>query len=313
MSEAFEHRPVLLDEVIEGLKIRPDGLYVDGTFGRGGHASAVLERLGPDGRLLAMDKDPEAVAMAQRLFAGDPRFDIEQGSFAGLREVLSARGLIGKVNGVLLDLGVSSPQLDDAERGFSFRRDGDLDMRMNPDAGISAAQWLKDVGEQELAQVFKTFGEERYAKRIARAVVRARQESPLTRTKQLAEIIAAAHPNWERGKDPATRCFQAIRIFINGELEDIKSVLPQAVECLTEGGRLVVISFHSLEDRIVKRFIREQVRGDDFPRDLPVTQSQLQPKLRAVGKGIKPNEEELDRNPRARSSVLRIAEKLQWN
>lgn len=309
MSSEFEHRPVLLDEVMEGLAIRPQGLYVDGTFGRGGHAGAILQRLDKDGRLLALDKDPHAVAAARHRFGADTRFSIEHGSFTQLKQHVSERGWLGIVDGILLDLGVSSPQLDDATRGFSFRLDGALDMRMNPETGISAAQWIKDVSERDLVTVFKDYGEERYAKRIARAVIKARTTQAITGTKQLADIIAQAHPNWEKGKDPATRCFQAIRIYLNNELGELQKTLPQSIECLKSGGRLAVISFHSLEDRIVKRFMREQARGDEFPPDLPIPQSQLHPKLRVIGKAIRPGETEIEQNPRARSSVLRVAEK----
>lgn len=310
MSSTFDHRPVLLNEVIAGLAIQPAGIYIDGTFGRGGHAGAILQQLGTDGRLLAMDKDPQAVVSARQMFESDARFSIEHGSFTELKRHVTERDWVGKVDGILLDLGVSSPQLDDATRGFSFRNDGDLDMRMNPESGVSAAQWLKTVSERDLVSVFKDYGEERYAKRIARAVIKARQVEAITGTKQLANIIAQAHPNWEKGKDPATRCFQAIRIYLNNELGELQSTLPQTIECLKAGGRLAVISFHSLEDRIVKRFMREQARGDDFPPDLPVTQSQLNPSLRVIGKAIRPSEEEVEQNPRSRSSVLRIAEKV---
>ena len=306
----LDHRPVMLEEVLTGLSIQPNGIYIDCTFGRGGHAAEILQRLGPEGRLLALDKDLQAVEAAQRLFENDLRFSIEQGSFARLQEHVTTRGWLGKVDGILLDLGVSSPQLDDAGRGFSFRRDGQLDMRMDTSVGESAAQWIKNVKEQDLATVFKEYGEERYAKRIARAVIKARDDQAIIRTKQLADIIAKAHPNWEKGKDPATRCFQAIRIYINNELSDLQNTLPQALDCLKVGGRLAVISFHSLEDRIVKRFMREQAKGDDFPPDLPIPQSQLSPRLRNIGKVFKPSEEEIQGNPRARSSVLRIAEKI---
>lgn len=310
MASDFEHRPVLLGETIAALNIQRDGLYVDCTFGRGGHAAHILQALGPNGRLMALDKDPQAVEAARERYANEPRFSVKQGSFTNLESCVAEQGWMGNVDGVLLDLGVSSPQLDDAERGFSFRRDGELDMRMDPKSGISAAQWLKTVKEQELTQVFRDYGEERYAKRIARAVINARGQQPITRTKQLADIIAQAHPRWEKGKDPATRCFQAIRIFINDELDELKQVLPQAVKCLKIGGRLAVISFHSLEDRIVKRFIRDQSRGDDFPPGLPIPQALIQPHLRSVGKAIHPGEQEVEHNPRARSSVLRVAEKI---
>ena len=309
MSETYTHRPVLLDEVIEALNIQSSGIYVDGTFGRGGHANAILNRLGEQGRLFAMDKDPQAVAAAKEMFAQDARFSIEQGSFSQLKQHVDARQWMGKVSGILLDLGVSSPQLDDPQRGFSFRLEGALDMRMDTSGGLTAAQWVNEAKETALAQVFRDYGEERYAKRIARAIVTSRSEVPITTTTQLANIIAQANPAWEEGKHPATRCFQALRIFINRELEDIQQCLPQSLDILIKGGRLAVISFHSLEDRIVKRFIRDQARGDNFPPDLPILAAQIQPKLRAVGKAIYPTEEEINTNPRARSAVLRVAER----
>ena len=309
MSETYTHRPVLLDEVIKALKIQSSGIYVDGTFGRGGHANAILNRLGEQGRLFAMDKDPQAVAAAKEMFAQDARFSIEQGSFSQLKQHVDARQWMGKVSGILLDLGVSSPQLDDPQRGFSFRLEGALDMRMDTSGGLTAAQWVNEAKETALAQVFRDYGEERYAKRIARAIVTSRSEAPITTTTQLANIIAQANPAWEEGKHPATRCFQALRIFINRELEDIQQCLPQSLDILIKGGRLAVISFHSLEDRIVKRFIRDQARGDNFPPDLPILAAQIQPKLRAVGKAIYPTEEEINTNPRARSAVLRVAER----
>ncbi len=309
-SAAYAHRPVLLAEVIEGLSIRPSGIYVDATFGRGGHAQALLQRLDAQGVLLAIDKDPEAVAAARKMFADDARFSIEQGTFAMLEHYVQERGWKGRVDGVLLDLGVSSPQLDDPLRGFSFRHDGPLDMRMNPQSGMSAAQWLANAKEAEIISVLRNYGEERYAPRIARALIAARNESPLTTTRQLATIVAAANPAWEPGKDPATRTFQAIRIFINRELEDVEACLPQALEALAPGGRLAVISFHSLEDRIVKRYMRDEARGDRFPVGVPVLATQLQPRVRLVGKAIHAGTQELSENPRARSAVLRIAEKI---
>lgn len=309
MSDTYTHRPVLLDEVLEVLNIRADGIYVDGTFGRGGHARAILSRLGDKGHLFAMDKDPQAVNAARQLAASDARFSIEHGSFAHLEQHIGKRQWLGKVDGILLDLGVSSPQLDDAQRGFSFRREGALDMRMDTSGGLSAEQWINQASETELAQVFRDYGEERFAKRIARAIVNSRAQAPIRTTTQLAKIIAEANPAWEQGKDPATRCFQAIRIFINRELEDLQRFLPQSIPILANGGRLAVISFHSLEDRMVKRFIREQSRGDQYPPDLPVRAAQIKPKLRPVGKAIYPGEQEVDGNPRARSAVLRVAER----
>ncbi|MEO6697627.1 MAG: 16S rRNA (cytosine(1402)-N(4))-methyltransferase RsmH [Gammaproteobacteria bacterium] len=310
MATAKQHRPVLIEEAIAGLAIQPDGLYVDGTFGRGGHARAILARLGSEGRLLALDKDPQAIAVAQEQFLSDKRFMIERGSFAMLKQQVERRGWLGKVSGVLLDLGVSSPQLDDPARGFSFSHDGPLDMRMDPDTGQSAADWLDAASEREIVQVLRDYGEERYAKRIAAAMVRAREVSPICTTQQLAEIVRAAHPAWEKDKDPATRSFQAIRIFINRELDDLEACLPQCIETLAPGGRLAVISFHSLEDRIVKRFMRKEARGGEFPHQLPITSAHFHPTLRLVGKAIHASQAEVQSNPRARSAVLRIAERL---
>lgn len=307
MNDTLQHQPVLLREVLTGLQVKTEGFYVDATFGRGGHARGILERLDPRGKLMAMDKDPQAIAAAQSLFADDPRFAIEQGSFADLK---SSIGQHGQIDGILFDLGVSSPQLDDPRRGFSFSKDGELDMRMDPGTGISARQWISGAKESELVRVFRDFGEERYAKRIARAIVKERRLTEIGSTRQLAEIIARANPAWEKGKDPATRCFQAIRIFINKELDDLRKGLAQAVDILTTGGRLVVISFHSLEDRIVKRFIRDEARGDHYPAGLPVTQQQLNPRLLRVGKAVRPTAQEIKANPRARSAIMRVAEKL---
>lgn len=311
MKQEFSHQPVLLAEVLEGLAILPNGVYVDGTFGRGGHAGAILAELGKDGRLLAMDKDPEAVHSAEQQFGADPRFDIEQGAFTGLGGLLAQHRLQGRVNGLLLDLGVSSPQLDDAARGFSFSEDGPLDMRMDPAAGSSAAEWLEGASEQAISKVLKTFGEERFARRIARAIVAARESEPLRSTRQLAELIAAAVPVHEHNKHPATRSFQAIRIFINHELDDIREVLEQVPDMLAPRGRLAVISFHSLEDRIVKRFIRDAYQGEPPPPEFPLAGMDHVPRLRPVGRAIRATAAEVDRNPRARSAVLRVAERLQ--
>ena len=306
----YSHRPVLLDEVLKALKVLPDGIYVDATFGRGGHAGALLNQLGSDGRLVAMDKDPQAVRRAMELFGADPRFVMRQGSFALLKTLIESQGLLGKVNGILLDLGVSSPQFDDPQRGFSFRHDGPLDMRMNPDEGISAAMWLKTAKEEEIVKVLRAYGEERYARRIARAITEARSTAPIETTGRLAAIVAKANPAWEKGKDPATRSFQALRIFINHELDDLQDCLRQVLDVLAVGGRLVVISFHSLEDRIVKRFIRQQARGDDLPAAVPVTAAEFRPRLRRIGKAITPGAEEILLNPRARSAIMRVAEKI---
>ena len=304
------HLSVLLQPSVEGLNIDPSGVYVDGTFGRGGHSRLILDALGSEGRLIAIDRDPQAVAHAERMFADDPRFSIVYGSFAMLAEVVQQAGLTGRVNGVLLDLGVSSPQLDEAERGFSFTKDGPLDMRMDTGQGESAAAWIARAEAAEIAGVLKTYGEERHAKRIARAIVEARAETPITTTGRLAEVIGRANPSWEKGKHPATRSFQAIRIHINGELEALKACLDRVLEVLAPGGRLAVISFHSLEDRIVKRFMRDQAKGDSFPPGVPVRQEQLRPRLRLVGKAIHADAAEVAANPRARSAVLRVAERL---
>ncbi len=311
MSAGLPHQPVLLTEVLQGLAVRPDGIYVDGTFGRGGHAGAILALLGPRGRLLAMDKDPAAVESAERQFGGDPRFEIEQGAFTMLSRMVAERELNGHVNGLLLDLGVSSPQLDDASRGFSFSMTGPLDMRMDPTSGISAAQWLETASERDIAHVLKTYGEERFSRRIARSIVASRHTTPLQTTGQLAELIAAAVPVREQHKHPATRSFQAIRIFINHELDDIRDVLEQVPDVLAPQGRLAVISFHSLEDRIVKRFIRDEYRGEAPPPEFPLAGMDYHPRLRPVGKAIHPGEVEIRANPRARSAVLRVAERLQ--
>lgn len=309
-SSTLIHQPVLLEEALTALNIKPDGCYVDGTFGRGGHSQEIIKQLGESGKLLAFDKDPQAIAQAETIAANDERLQVKQGSFTQLKQTVEELGWQGKVDGIFLDLGVSSPQLDDAQRGFSFRFDGPLDMRMDPEHGLSASQWLASAEEKDIAQVLFDYGEERYGRRIARAIVEARQEQPINTTKRLASIVAAANPSHEKGKNPATRSFQAIRIFINQELEDLKTCLAQAIDLLAPGGRLVVISFHSLEDRIVKRFIREQCKGDDFPLDLPVMHEQLNQNMKMVGKAIKAGKNELKENPRARSAVMRVAERL---
>ena len=305
-----EHVPVLLDETLTALNIRPKGLYIDGTFGRGGHARAILERLSSKGQILGLDKDPEAFMEGQSLAAKDERFTIEQCSFATLSNVVQTRSWQGKVDGILLDIGVSSPQLDIAERGFSFRKDGPLDMRMNPDEGISAADWLAHASMDEITTVIKTFGEERFGKRIARAIVETREDSPLRTTKQLADLVDKASPFREKNKHPATRTFQAIRIYINNELDDLSVALQQAIDVMAIGGRLTVISFPSLEDRIVKRFFRDQAKGDNLPAHFPITADQLNPSIKLIGKAIKAGEQELADNPRSRSAVLRVVEKV---
>jgi 16S rRNA (cytosine1402-N4)-methyltransferase len=305
----LEHVPVLLEEALQALKLRENGIYVDATCGRGGHTRAILERLGSQGRVLAFDRDPDAVTTVRQRLATDPRLDLQHAPFSQLQSLLTARGLHGHVHGILFDLGVSSPQLDAPQRGFSFRHDGPLDMRMDPTVGTSAAQWLDSAPEEEITRVLHEYGEERYARRIARAVVRARAESPIVTTRQLAEVIARAVPTRERSKDPATRSFQAIRIFINHELDELKQVLPQAVAALAPGGRLAVISFHSLEDRLVKHFLRAEAKGIELPLELPVRAHDTHARLRLVGKAIRAGEAETRRNPRARSAVLRVAER----
>ncbi len=306
----YQHQPVLLAEVLQHLMIKPDGVYVDATFGRGGHAQAVLDNLGPEGRFLAMDKDPEAIAYAKQHFTFDKRVLIYHGSFAQLKNFLVTQNLFGKIDGILMDLGVSSPQLDDPQRGFSFQHSGALDMRMDVSSGMDAATWIQKVSEQELTRVLWEYGEERFSRRIARAIVTARIETPITTTQQLAEIVSAAHPAWERGKNPATQSFQAIRIAINHELDDLEQGLEQALEALKIGGRLLVISFHSLEDRIVKHFVQHHERGDHFPARLPVKHKDHTPRLKRVARAVKPSVDEVVGNPRSRSAVLRIAEKL---
>ena len=300
-----EHVPVMLAQVMEGLRVRADGVYLDGTFGRGGHARAVLEKLGPTGRLLLMDRDPEAIASAQREFSGDARVAIRHGNFAQMAQWAEAEA---GLDGVLLDLGVSSPQLDDAQRGFSFQSVGPLDMRMDPSRGISVAQWLATADEMEIADVLWRYGEERMGRRIAKAIVERRSESALTTTRELADLVARAIGYRERHKHPATRSFQAFRIYINDELGALREGLDAALACLKSGGRLAVISFHSLEDRAVKQFIRGPDPGP-VRRNLPPPPSVDAP-LRAIGKAQFADEAELAANPRARSAVLRIAEKI---
>lgn len=312
MSEQFSHITVLLNEAVNALAVRPAGCYVDGTFGRGGHSRLILNHLDASGRLLGFDKDPLAIATGLELQQQDPRFAIVQRSFAEMDAELQQRQLLAAVDGVLLDLGVSSPQLDDAQRGFSFMHDGPLDMRMNPNAGISAAQWLAQVSAEEMARVFKEYGEERFAKRMANAVVARRQLQPFTRTADLAAVLTEANPAWEKGKHPATRAFQGMRIHLNNELADLEQGLVAALASLKVGGRLVVISFHSLEDRIVKQFMRRLSKGeaDQMPRHLPIIPEKFDPVLKVVGKPQYASADELKANPRARSAVMRVAEKL---
>jgi len=303
------HVPVLKDEVLQFLAIRPDGLYVDGTFGRGGHSRAILGQLGPLGRLLALDRDPEAVAVARELQAEDSRFRIVHSAYSALGDVLAAEGLAGCLAGILLDVGVSSPQLEDPARGFAFRATGPLDMRMDPGNGISAADWLNAADEAEIAAVLWRFGEERSARKITRAIAEARAVEPIRTTTQLAGIIEGV-VRGEPGRHPATRTFQAIRIHINRELDELEAVLPAARSGLAVGGRLVVISFHSLEDRLVKRFLRDHARVDPALRTLPVVPASALPDLVLLTtRAVRANEAEVARNPRSRSAVLRAAEK----
>lgn len=311
MAAEFSHLSVLLNESIEALAIKPDGTYLDATFGRGGHSRLILQHLSPQGRLIALDRDPQAIEAAQQ-FTHDPRFGIEHTPFSELENIARQLGVHGALDGVLMDLGVSSPQLDDADRGFSFMRNGPLDMRMDTTRGVSAAQWLAEAEEEDITQVLKEFGEEKFGKRIAHAIVNQRQIEPLTTTAQLAELIDQAVPVKDKHKHPATRSFQGIRIYINSELEEVRKGLKGALGALKPGGRLAVISFHSLEDRLVKRFMREQSRGMQVPAGLPITDAEIQASkaMKLIGKAIKPSERELTDNIRARSSVLRVAEKL---
>ncbi len=303
------HYPVLLHEAVESLNIQPGGIYIDGTFGRGGHSAEILKALGSEGRLIGFDKDDQAVAAAEAHFGGDARFTMVKGSFASMGEWAAEAGVAGRVNGIFLDLGVSSPQIDDAERGFSFRMDGPLDMRM-ASTGMSAAEWIADVERQPLADVIREYGEERFAWKIAGAIVAARDEAPIETTEQLANIIRTASPTREHRIDAATRSFQGIRIHINRELDDLKDCLEDIFQVLAVGGRLCVISFHSLEDRIVKQFIRTHSAADVYPRGLPVREDQMRkPPLRAIGKAVRASKQEVAENLRSRSAIMRCAEK----
>lgn len=304
------HQSVLLQESIDGLAISAGGIYIDGTFGRGGHSRAILDRLDPSGRLIAIDKDHEAIQYAEAHFSTDPRFSIVRGSFADLADVTKKLGVYGQINGILLDLGVSSPQLDDPTRGFSFMQQGPLDMRMDLEQDLDAARFVNKASAAEMVTVFKDYGEERFARRIAGAIVSAREESPILTTAVLAEIVKAANPKWEKHKHPATRVFQAIRIHVNQELTDLTACLNQCVGALAVSGRLVVISFHSLEDRIVKQFMRTEEQGAFVPHSVPVKSSDIKTCFKRVGKAIKPREDEVQQNVRSRSAVLRIGEKI---
>lgn len=305
------HISVLLAEAVDGLDIDPDGCYIDCTFGRGGHSTLILSKLSEQGRLIAIDRDPSAIASAKK-FQNDERFLIEHQGFAHLAEIAQQHELVGKVNGILLDLGVSSPQLDEAERGFSFMKDGPLDMRMDTSRGQTAAEWLAVADVEDITWVLRTFGEEKHAWRIANAIVDARVETPFTRTGQLAKLIKATAPQREIKKHPATRSFQAIRMYINSELEQIEKALAASLSVLAENGRLVVISFHSLEDRLVKQFMKKNSQAKKVPRGLPVTEEELNKgkKLTLIGRKLKPSKSEVEINVRSRSSVLRIAKRL---
>lgn len=306
------HISVLLNEAVDGLNIKPDGIYIDCTFGRGGHSSLILSKLSKQGRLLAIDRDPTAIAAAEK-FKDDARFHIEHQGFAHLADIAQQHQLTDKVDGILLDLGVSSPQLDEAERGFSFMKDGPLDMRMDTTRGQTAAQWLAVADVEDITWVLRTFGEEKHAWRIANAIVDARDETPFTRTSELAKLIKTTAPQREIKKHPATRSFQAIRIYINSELEQIEKVLVASLEVLNAGGRLVVISFHSLEDRLVKQFMKKHSQGKKVPRGLPISEAELNKskKLQLIGRKLKPSKTEVAENVRSRSSVLRIAQRLE--
>lgn len=303
------HQTVLLREAVDALVTAPSGVYVDGTFGRGGHSREVLGLLADDGRLLGVDKDPVACGFARTLAGEDPRFSFYHGSFAELPAQLRRMG-IEAVDGILLDLGVSSPQLDEAGRGFSFLQDGPLDMRMDTSQGETAAEWLSYADQADIAEVLREYGEERFARRIAAAIVSEREESPISTTAHLARVVSEANPRWEKHKHPATRSFQAIRIKVNRELEDLRELLAVALDLLKVGGRLVVISFHSLEDRMVKRYMRDMSRGERLPAGVPVTDSALNRRMKLVGKALKATAEEVEGNVRARSAIMRVAEKI---
>jgi 16S rRNA (cytosine1402-N4)-methyltransferase len=307
--QAGSHVPVLLEEALQALQVKEGGIYVDATYGRGGHARHIVERIGRLGQLHVYDRDPAACDHARRQFGNDRRVIIHQEPFSMLEQTFYRLGLTGRVHGILIDLGVSSPQLDEPKRGFSFQTDGPLDMRMDPNSGESAADWIRHAEENEIARVIRDYGEERFAKRIARAIVRERSIKPITSTNRLAEIIAHAIPVREKSKNPATRTFQAIRIHINRELDELTKVLPQTVHLLASGGRLVVISFHSLEDRMVKHYFYTEAKGAALPPELPVNRDYFRPRLKIIGKALRARESEARNNPRARSAVLRIAER----
>ena len=303
------HQSVLLNESIDALAIKPDGIYFDGTFGRGGHSSAILKSLNEQGRLYAIDKDPDAIAHAKEHFASDTRLHMIHGSFADIRQFAEKEQVLGKVNGILLDLGVSSPQIDNPERGFSFMHDGPLDMRMDLTQSLSAETFVNEASAEEMAHIFKLYGEERFAGRIARAIVATRAITPFKTTLQFAEVVKEANPKWEKHKHPATRVFQAIRIHVNQELNDLQRFLEHCIDVLAPEGRLAIISFHSLEDRVVKQFMRDKEQGERLPIQVPVRFEETKTNFKRVGKAIMPNDVEVNTNVRARSAVLRIGEK----
>lgn len=309
-APVLTHEPVLLEEVLAALAIRADGCYLDATFGRGGHTQAVLQRLGATGRVLALDRDPAAIAAGRARFTDERRLQLLQRPFAQLQAAVAETGMTQGFDGMLFDLGVSSPQLDEAARGFSFTQDGPLDMRMDNSSGTTAAAWLAKASERELQRVISEYGEERFARRIAAALVRARHEQPIASTAQLAQLVSAAVPTREPGKHPATRTFQAIRIVVNAELEQIDQALAQALAVLRPGGRLCVISFHSLEDQRVKRFMQQHSQDDPLFAGLPQVPPERRARLRRIGRAIHPGAPEVQRNPRARSAILRVAEKV---
>ena len=305
-----DHQSVLLQESINGLAIKANGIYIDGTFGRGGHSRAILQHINGSGRLIAIDKDQEAIDHAKQHFSNDPRFTIVRNSFAKLGSIAAECGVYGQINGILLDLGVSSPQLDNPERGFSFMQQGPLDMRMDLEQDLDAARFVNQAAAAEMEKVFRDYGEERFARRIANAIVSAREEQAILTTAALAEIVKAANPKWEKHKHPATRVFQAIRIHINQELTDLTECLKTCVDALAVGGRLVIISFHSLEDRIVKQFMRSEEQGVSLPLGVPQKAAEIKTCFKRIGKAIKPSDEEIKYNIRSRSAVLRIGEKI---
>ena len=310
MADNFQHVTVLLDAAVDALSVKSDGIYIDGTFGRGGHTRKIIEQLGAEGRLLVVDKDPQAIAVAKDLYGDDPRVSIYHGSFADFDQALADAGWPQEVDGILLDLGVSSPQIDDGTRGFSFQRDGALDMRMNPEQGMSAAEWLATAKDTEIMDVLWKYGDERFARRIVRQIIETRETTPLETTMQLAKLIAGAVPRKFHGKkNPATKSFQAIRIFINQELADLEKCLEDGAKALVMNGRMVVISFHSLEDRMVKRYFKAQSTPKPVPRGLPILESDIELPFRTIGKAIKPSTDEVSENIRSRSSVMRILER----